>query len=510
MKRFLFLTAALILSVFTHAQEITHKTTIKQSLEEFIAVIGTLNDPHDGSRPTDIASAFMNGTYFRFNNSDIKPIDFLTNYSRNYLGQYIVNHELVFVENQIRQSNDTWIVNATLKRSSGTNEDFRIKDTDITFRVRNNGVGRNVTILEIGFSPSLNILRPEWKDEYVFDVHSPGSHRWTGGEWVMKVESKMRKVKYYGDEAAAFGEYTAVPYEPTSSELNVRTSHDGVTCRVRVNDTRQEKKFSIDVTQKKLDGTTASKKVYLTQYGKPSAFDFDDSSAPMHQIEGMYSLKYDVGLNYMLTIPNSRVSVGVAVASNFDSFKGLFHKSDNLKTSIHIENDIEINLGNGGSSAESDITNGYKKTTETIGGDYSSLLDPNNEAEHFTSRSFFLLQGGFYIFQWLRFDVGFGAARARNVHYMKDSYNVTKYSYEPTESSLPAIADVYQYERTGEDKYFRDKTKWSFAIRPAINGQIPLGGWNENCITIGVGYLYAPNLEGGNSFDFTLGYGWNF
>lgn len=512
MKKHILFAFVLMLTLGSYAQDITHKSTIKQSLDEFIGGIGMLNDPQEEIRPEDIASTFMNGTYFRFNNNDIRPIDFLNSYSKRVLGDYIINHELVFVDQKIAQKNDTWQVNATLKRASGTNEDFRVKDTDITFKIRYNGIGNSVTILEIAFSPSLFIIRPEWKDEYVFDVKGPGSRNWRGGTWSMTVDSKMRKVKYYGDDAAVFGNYTAVDYKHNAPPvLNAKQSLEIVSGTVRGNTTRRDKKFPITVTQQKLDGTTANKTVYLMQYGKPSVFDFDDTSAAMHQVEGMYSLKYDVGLSYMLTIPGSRVSVGVAVASNFDCFKGLFNKEKRSSNNIQIENNVDINIGNGANSSESEITNGYKKWAETVGGDYSPLLDPNNEAEHFTSRSFFLAQGGIYIFQWLRFDVGFGAARAQNVHYMKDMYNVTKYSYEPTDSSLPPIADVYQYERTGQDNYFRDKTKWSFAIRPAINGQIPLGGgYYENFITIGVGYLYAPNISGGCSLDFTLGYGWNF
>ena len=510
MKKFIYIVAVLA-SFFAQAQgNLAPKQTIKQSLDEFIASISIINDPYEEVSPELIASSFMNGTYFRFNANDVKPAVFLQNYCHEQLGRNIITHDLKFTDQQITEQNDTWEVKAILKRASGGNEDFRVADTPISFRVRYNGDGNYVTILEINFNPALNIIRPQWKDEYVFDVTSPRRLRWNETKWSIAVDSKMRKAKYYGRDMAETEPYYPVPYTVEPDFKQVEHSDNQITVPIRSNTTRKEKEHLITITQKKLDGSTANEQVYVRQEAKPTVFVFDEYSAPMHQIDVIYSLKYNLGLSYMLTIPSSRIAVGAAVASNFNSFRGLFKKNNKQTQNTDISINTNINIGNNISS-ESEITNGYKKKVETIEqGDYSPLYDPYDDAEHYTSRSYFLAQGGVYILQWLRFDVGLGAARARDIHYMKDRFDITKYSYEPIDSDLPPIKDVYQYQRTGMDHYYRDKVKWSFAVRPAINGQIPLGGWNENFITVGVGYLFAPNLDKGNSVDFTLGYGINF
>ncbi|MBR2628590.1 MAG: hypothetical protein IKD24_02780 [Alistipes sp.] len=493
----------------TFAQEATIESNIAYSLKNFFVHIDAINDPETPESIYAIAEKFMGTNYFKFNDQDISPMEFLSMYNQKYIGAHIINHNLEF-KNFLNKDIGIWEVHAILLRTSGDDSDYHIKDTNIKFMVRFDKESRDVRILTIDFAPLLDIRYPKWKTDYVFKVPSSLSVSDKGGEVSIAIESKYRKIKTYGEEIAEEGPYHDMKYEIIEysgfrnfDKLDI--TNNGIKGQIEGNPYRHDKIYKIKVQQKRENGDVCIKEIVCRQDAKSSFWSFDSYNAPKHQIEVLYSRKYDLGLSYMITIPDTRISVGAVAASNFDSYKGMFSKK---KTSVKTVVNIDIS---GEDSFDSEVTNGYKKTKQEYDHEYySALIDPYQEAEHFMSRSFFLAQCGIYPCQWLRFDLGVGVAREQNVHYMKNKYNVVRYSYEPISDEYLPIDDIYSYSRTDQEKYYRDATRWRMAIRPSINGQIPLDGWHETFITVGIGYLYAFNMSGANSFDCSIGFGCNF
>ena len=214
----------------------------------------------------------------------------------------------------------------------------------------------------------------------------------------------------------------------------------------------------------------------------------------------LYSLKYNFGLSGLYTFENSRFSIGALIALNFDTFRAMEDLAL-VSQSYHFES---ITGGN-----TSDVTNGYKKNVHTdtpSSTSYSEMMDPYNEAKHYTKRMLYLLQGGFAVNQWLSIHLGLGAASARNLHFMQIAYTRTVYSFEKQDASLPDIPDEVVYTHTYKDYYYKDATKWGFAIRPALNFHIPL---NEDFdLALGAGYTFVTHLKDANSFDFSVGIRW--
>ena len=206
----------------------------------------------------------------------------------------------------------------------------------------------------------------------------------------------------------------------------------------------------------------------------------------------------------MYTFDNSRLSLGALIAMNFDNFRGM-ESIGGLANSSY--SSVVISIGGTGDG----VTNGYKVTTETVNPEktnYSELMDPYNEAKHYTSRSLYLAQGGFNISQWMRFDLGLGAARAKNLYFMENAYALDIYKYEKTYSTLPDIDDVYVYRNRYKDYYYEDPAKWGFAIRPALNFQIPLGSYNDSYLSLGLGYTFVTGIKDASSLDFSIGIRW--
>lgn len=500
MKRTLFIIVFCVcIPAFVLAQDATIQSNIRMSLSKFFEEIDAVNVPEEHVKGADIAFQFLGGNYFKFNNIDYHPVSFIETYCKNYLNSRIINHT---IENLKFKSEGygCFKVVGNLKRSAGDENDYIIKDSSVEFLIRYNSDGENVTILSMNFSPNLDIIYPKWSDEYVFKTEGLTNFSHTEGSQTLFVDSKVRRVKSYDGEVAERGEYVPVEYRFEGSRgLKIKQlDNNKLEISVNSNKYRRDLEYQLAISQVRSKENIVKKTINIRQSGKPSFFDFDDRWAPKYQLEVIYSLKYDLGLNFMFTIPYSRFAIGGVVATNFNSYRGLFQRFEN-------------DSSNGSSEKSSYITNGYRKTIETYTGTSanSNLVDPYNEVEDFVSRSYFLVQGGVYICQWLRFDLGLGVTRTQDVHYMKNTYDIIKYSYEPMSADLPNIDDIYRYIRTDTDRYYRDANRWDFAIRPALNGQIPIG-YSDNFITLSVGYLYTPFIHDFSSFDFSLGYGINF
>ncbi len=486
---------------------------IQGSLENFMSRITFLNDDEEPIQASTIASDFGGGNYFRVNGSETNLESFLKTYSRSVLRQMYVNHSLFFTTKSISKtssnsSDKRWTVKAKLTRENATNEDYLIKDEDITFVVRWNGIDKEVSILEMSFSTPLQIVRPVTKREYIFEIDKNSSALslpYTGGDWKLSIRSWFRDVKSYpGIEGkTTLGDYYLSPYtfnSPYNLKVTVNENPQFLSGNLRGNYTKFPQSYNIRLTQTKT-GKTIDQTITVKTKPRSGPFDYDFEGS---QIDVFYSLKYNFGLSYMYSFGDSRFTLGLLAAMNFDKFRGM--KNLDLATSSYSSVVIDVTGETGDGT-----TNGYKVTTETINPEktnYSEQLDPYNEAKHYTSRSLYLVQGGFNVTQWARFDLGFGAARARDLFFMKNAYALDIYKYEKTSSTLPDIDNVYVYRNKYKDYYFKDPAKWGFAIRPALDFNIPLDSYSDTFLSMGVGYTFVMGVKDANSLDFSVGIRW--
>lgn len=505
--------------ITAHSQnEYEIKKSIENSLTNFFSLLSFINDDEEPTNPATIASDFRGEHYFRLNGTETTLENFLSSYSRSDLRNNFVNHTLQLSTNNIKKTSNTasdrrWTVKAKLLRENATGEDYYIMDEDVTFIVRWNGLDKEVSILDLNFSTPLKIVRPVTNREYVFAVdrkNSILSLPYTGGDWKIAVQSWYRDVKSYPgiDGKTTVGDYYLSPYT-SQSQNNLKITENSnpqyLSGNLRGNYSKQPRNYTISLTQ---TNTGKTLNQTITVGTKPTHCIFDFDSDGYHQIELLYSLKYNFGLSYMYTFEDSRFSIGLLAAMNFDKFRGM--KKIGLAEVTQTQSiTIDLTGGNGSDGT----TNGYKVTTETINPEktnYSELLDPHNEAKHYTSRSLYLAQAGFNISQWMRFDVGVGAARARNLYFMKNAYALDIYRYEKTSENLPDIDDIYVYRNKYKDYYYKDPAKWGFAVRPALNFQIPLDSYDESHLTFGAGYTFVPGIKDASSLDFSIGIRWEY
>lgn len=514
MKKIAILFIIFGLPALTFAQnEYEIKKHIENSLGEFFSLLSYLNDDELPTTASTIASDFKGEHYFRLNGRESDFESFLARYSKSDLNNNFVNHTLHINTNSIKKtttdaSDRRWSVNGTLSRENATGEDYIIKDENISFVVRFNGVDKQVSILDLNFSTPLNVVRPQMRREYQFEVDRRNSNLtvpYSGGEWKVSLVSKYRDVKYYPGISGreTYGEYFASPFEYESTKgLNITLNENPpyLKGQLRGNYSKEPRYFNLTLRQQ---GNPQPLPVSITQYKKDkyNFFDFDDFDQ-YFQLDVLYSLKYNFGLSGLYTFEDSRFSIGALIATNFDTFRAM-EKLDLVKVSAT----ASVTIGN----YESEITNGYKKSSYTDypgSTSYSDIMDPFDEAKHYTRRSLFLVQGGIAVNQWMSFSLGIGAAYAKGLHYMNTAYSRSFYSYEKQDMSLPDIPDEIVYKPVYKNYYYKDSSKWGFALRPALNFQIPVG--DDLDIALGSGYTIVAGLDDANSLDFSLGLRWNF
>ena len=482
------------------------KCHIKESLTDFFEHLSSVNDDDNPVSPYYLATEYRGNNYFFLNGKEIDFEDFIRDYAKKDLGKKFVNHTIVISNSYISKTSSTmsdhrYNVKGRLERKSATNEDYLVKDETVTAVVLFNGFEKQVSILELNFSKNLKISRPstelerEFKvDEWNSTMHVP----YKGGNWKISLLSKSRNVKRYPglEDKTIYGAWSLTPYV-VSTNINYKDDKksQSLSGYLSANRSRRGKSYCITLTQEKTGNVI---KKYIEQDGRPKRiFEYDQD--PYHQIDIFYSLKYNFGLSYMYTFEDTPLSLGALIALNYDYFRDWFR----------LENGKLLDKKN------PDITgkaiSGYSMRMTTIApnvNNYSDVLDPLEEAEHFTSRALLLAQGGYNIAQWLRFDLGIGASYVQQLHWMEKAYAVDIYHYEPNSPSIPRIGDRHVYYYMYEDYLYKDKGKWGFAVRPAVTFHLPLDKGFSKSIAIGAGYTFVTSLKEANSFDFTLGIRW--
>lgn len=508
MKKIAVLLLIFVIPLFVYPQnEFEIKNRIIEELEHFFSNLSMINDDEAPIQPATIASYYGGGHYFNANGTETTFVKFLTDY-RSTLGNTIVNHSLNLSVDKISKtsniaSDQRWTVVATLSRSSATNDEFYIKDEDITMIVRWNGFDK-ISILDIAFSTPLKIIYPQVRREYKLEIDKLNSKLLVpneGGEWKITVISSYKDIKYYPglpDKDVVGHDYPAMFTYNASRDMDVKVKENSNTVSgvLKGNYSKEDRHYVITLNQK---GNTESLLVAINQKGRKGNFFEFYSHWEYFQLDVLYSLKYNLGLSGLYTFDDSRFSLGAVIAVNFDSFRA-------MKEPFPVSESSSISITGGNTS---DVTNGYKKNIHTdmpSSTSYSEMMDPYNEARHYTKRMLYMLQGGIAVNQWLSFNLGLGVASAQGLHFMKTAYARSVYSYEKQDASLPDIPDVVVYTSKYKDYYYKDSTKWGFAIRPALNFHIP---FNEDLdLALGAGYTFVTHLKDANSFDFSVGLRW--
>lgn len=97
MKRNCLLIVVILFSAFSYAQnekEIMNR--IKDSLNEFVAVISYVNDDEEPVEPSSIANQYKGDNYFIFNGKEMDLLQLIKDYAIYDLGGEVVTHELEF------------------------------------------------------------------------------------------------------------------------------------------------------------------------------------------------------------------------------------------------------------------------------------------------------------------------------------------------------------------------------------------------------------------------------
>lgn len=483
------------------------KCRIKESLTRFFEYLSSVNDDEDAVSPHYLAQEFKGSHYFILNGQETDFEDFIRSYSKRTLGKKYVNHTIVISNDNINKTSTNtadhrYTVRGRLKRSSATDEDYLVKDEAITAIVQFNGFEKEVSILELNLSTTLHISVPTLTldNELSIDrAHSILTVPYYGGNWRINLHSRSRTIKSYpGMAVTSYGQWFPVSYD-ASAKIKFQNDEKAQTVSGRLGPNRSRRATRHYVKLAQNSGKTLS--IYIEQAGRPrKLFEYDEKN--YEQFDLFYNLKYNFGVSYMHSFEDSRLALGVLASLNYDAFRG-WDKDGSTETTTSGRQTPELEL----------YKSGYDMTKTTItpnGTNYSELLDPKDEAKHYTSRILLLGQLGLNLSQWLRFDIGIGAASAQNLHWMEEAYSLDIYHYERTRKNLPELDDMLVYHKMYNDYYFRDKIQWGFAIRPALVFHIPLDRDFDSSISLGTGYTFVTKLEKASAFDFSVGIRWEY
>lgn len=491
------------------------KQSVKNSVTEFFSHISMINDPVEPFPIDLIVDLYPEGNYFYFNGENTTLKRFLNLYVDDCLKMRLITHELVDLQvdkvNDKSENDKRYKVSATLERTSATGEDIVIKDEKISMEVL---WDNQCSILVINMNPTLDITFPTTRYEYIFQVDNYKSEKnisYEGGKWNLNVNSRRKTVKEYD----GYPELTKVlkdePWDFRVVSGDVRYSRAGgneIFGDVGPNFSKETRTYHINLVQ-----TTSNLSLKPDIYqGAKETFRFSDLfevwDLPTHSVTIGYSLKYQLGLSYFYTW-ETRFSLGALIHANFNSFKDW--KSD-PQTVIPGDKVTIVNgnlLVNGNGTYES---NGYKISVEEVkpSKEYSPLFDPYNTAKTNTARSLYMVQIGMSLNDYVRFDLGVGAAAYKEKVHINNAYKYKLYSYTPISDEYPPIDDLYSFSWYKSEHFFKGKYKWDVALRPGLTCCIPLDKWHEHYMNLGVGYVVVPNNISCNSLDFQLGISWYF
>lgn len=208
-----------------------------------------------------------------------------------------------------------------------------------------------------------------------------------------------------------------------------------------------------------------------------------------------YNSKMPIGISGMGHIVGSRFSIGGLISFSPAIFRGwsVFQEYPNIYSS-----EYTLTIDN----------YQYKNKTETLNfpSDYSSDIDPDDEAKHYDSNFSALVLGDYHFCNLFALECGVGASMHQDKYKMDDAYQIEKKSIINPNSNEVIGDPSYSLKKSGVSHVFNNKPTWSPALRVGTKFYIPLGrDYSYNSICLGIGYMYNPILPELNTFDFSIG-----
>lgn len=332
-----------------------------------------------------------------------------------------------------------------------------------------------ISITADGYKPVKDTLHitpnPYMRTEYVYNLANfePAS---------LMVSSNLKKVNVSLDgiekQTPAFFNTTAGPHELSA----------------------YKKGYYIKRTQLNLEPGENFQKISLYK-DLPWFFDQDDQwnySSPSHIINYHYSPKYQIGLSYMINPKYLEYfCFGAHIATSTGLFGGVFSLYHRM---FYINASASATIG-----GDPDIETEKEKIDGTKM-EYSSFVDPYNEAKYYDSNFLIMASAGFLPCNGILITLGLGAASHCDKYYMKNTYFIERTITYNKKTGETSTSD-WTYTKNDNSYCYTSKVKWSPAIRLGGIFYIPTG--SAVTVSLGGGYTYLPMNHGYSSWDVCAG-----
>lgn len=238
----------------------------------------------------------------------------------------------------------------------------------------------------------------------------------------------------------------------------------------------------------------------------PKYWEWDSDFDGSQYLSYHFSPKYQIGLSYLYRPEGSRFSYGLYLSSSVGLFKGINMAS--AYSYAFVGTDFTYSVDENGTIVK------YQESTSMVSSKpidkYSEDIDPEHQAKKYDSNALMLANVGFNPCNGLLFEVGLGAGFHQDKYYLP----YTSYKTQTITKNLNTGEIVgepkYDYIKGDGDKWFKQNSKWSPALRLGTKALIPLDSWEKYFITIGGGYTFQFMNMKYSSWDATVGISWYF
>lgn len=516
MKRTLMTICAVCCLAVAQAQTVSpqQQAAILNLLDD---AVGVLNNVVSGDMEVHDFERLYGGGYFIYNGKDWKSFSqWYEGYYKQQLSDRIPNHTVTVNRPSISDlspSNSLVGLKAILTREAADYVDghpiYKVKEENVGMTVMLDERTGGLQILELTGNWAFSPVLPTPTSQYSLELdNGQMTVDARGGKYTFGVLSHRYDHLTYGDMETV---RTGGPHEEEykvetmlSTGITGKKTRTGTLQELRENKVNEYHQHYVNIPTNHRRKTRyhqvkviqpesgLNRTLYITQ---KKGGGIDENYLPDYEVNLHYGITGSVGLSAMTRLSDTQFAVGVYGMMDFNRIYQLCNPRD-----------LQIS----GSYHSTVTTADYKVTTthtKPHKRGYSAIADPDGEAEYRRAVTYVMGQAGFCPAQFLRLDLGLGAARVQHTYKMKDAYEVTVTEYTPLRDGVPAKETEYAYERSGHELLYKDLPKWRFAARTGATVQIPLG---DMYLNIGAGYTIVCGAPNADNLDITAGLAWEF
>lgn len=223
-----------------------------------------------------------------------------------------------------------------------------------------------------------------------------------------------------------------------------------------------------------------------------------------HYISYFFSPNYQIGVDYLYRINETKFLIGSNLAFSLGFFQG------NLKYQPNIEQNSQSTYTYPNSiTDETGNTINYASIV-TIQDppidEYSKEFDPYNEAKIYDSNARFLITGGYSLCNGIILETGLGFASHRDYIYMPNYYGIIKSVVVNTDTGEILADNSPNYQKVEKSRWYKGEIKWSPALRLGTKTNIPIFKDYDLYLTLGGGYTFLFNNSKFSSWDLSIGF----